>query len=472
MIQTKLAINKPGDEYEQEADRIADQVLTAPTHSAVSGAPPGIQRYAGQATEGMDTAPASLDHALASSGMPLEPRLRQDMEQRFGHDFSRVQVHSGGTAEQSARDLTARAYTVGRDIVFSVDRFAPGTIEGRRLLAHELTPVVQQNKIRPCVQRAPDDGTSTSTQPADPLCAVYDFKSLQTNIEHQAKDYKVSNDRLPLIRSLKMIRRCATPEEAQQIRSRLETDLSADVANAIWDESGTALGGYTGFYPGFAPDIKAHLKKLGASETLSASPFELSASGSAHRSRAKAKGRAEVADLARTDIVYFRGHQYAQYRAPGLFADGNETYGFDLRYVEKVGGFANVKLMISTSCATLCKEALDLFTGLFPNAAILGYRKSAPINGAEVRDDFRDRINALTRPLLLDQPVDISTVVSTWKAVIESKHRGHTGPLPGYFQGGDVHYWDGAAWQSIATTDPGNNCKRKGDFSGQYPAPP
>ena len=99
---------------------------TAPTHSAVSGAPPGIQRYAGQATEGMDTAPASLDHALASSGMPLEPGLRQDMEQRFGHDFWRVQAHSGGTAEQSARDLTARAYTVGRDVVLSADRFAPG----------------------------------------------------------------------------------------------------------------------------------------------------------------------------------------------------------------------------------------------------------------------------------------------------------------------------------------------------------
>jgi len=66
------------------------------------------------------------------------------MEQRFGHDFSRVRVHAGGAAEQSARDVNANAYTVGHNIVFGSGRFSPGTNEGRRLLAHELTHVVQQ----------------------------------------------------------------------------------------------------------------------------------------------------------------------------------------------------------------------------------------------------------------------------------------------------------------------------------------
>ena len=143
-LQRKLAIGASNDPLEREADRVADQVLAAPAHSAVSGAPPRIQRYTGQATEGTDTAPASVDRVLASSGRPLEPALRQDMEQRFGHDFSRVRVHSDAAAEQSARDVNANAYTVGHNIVFGAGRFAPGTHEGRRLIAHELTHVVQQ----------------------------------------------------------------------------------------------------------------------------------------------------------------------------------------------------------------------------------------------------------------------------------------------------------------------------------------
>jgi len=143
-LQTKLKVNEPGDIYEQEADRIADQVMTAPAHSSASGAPPRIQRFAGQPTGQAETAPVSVDQALASAGRPLEPVLRQDMEQRFGHDFSQVRVHSGAAAEQSAREVSANAYTVGHNIVFGAGQFAPGAHEGRRLLAHELTHVVQQ----------------------------------------------------------------------------------------------------------------------------------------------------------------------------------------------------------------------------------------------------------------------------------------------------------------------------------------
>ena len=69
------------------------------------------------------------------------------MEQRFGHDFSRVRVHSGGAAEQSARDVNANAFTVGHDVVFGAGMFAPGTDSGRRLLAHELTHVMQNRSI-------------------------------------------------------------------------------------------------------------------------------------------------------------------------------------------------------------------------------------------------------------------------------------------------------------------------------------
>jgi hypothetical protein len=145
-LQRKLRIGASNDPLELEADRVADQVMAAPSHSAVTTAPPRIQRYAGQVIEGSDTAPASVDRVLASSGRPLEPALQQDMEQRFGHDFSSARVHSGGAAEQSARDVNANAYTVGHNVVFGAGQFTPGTHGGRQLLAH----VVQQ-RVKPAM---------------------------------------------------------------------------------------------------------------------------------------------------------------------------------------------------------------------------------------------------------------------------------------------------------------------------------
>jgi hypothetical protein len=144
-MQTKLNVSEPGDIYEQEADRVADQVMSTPAHAAVNAAPPHVQRYSGQSTGQTEAAPASVDRAVSSPGAPLEPALRQGMEQRFGYDFSRVRVHSGAAAEQSARDVNANAYTVGHDMVFGAAQFAPQTQVGRRLIAHELMHVVQQS---------------------------------------------------------------------------------------------------------------------------------------------------------------------------------------------------------------------------------------------------------------------------------------------------------------------------------------
>lgn len=147
-LQRKLTIGASNDPLEQEADRVADQVLAAPAHPAVSGAPPRIQRSTGQATGDVCNVPASVDHVLASSGRLLDAELQQDMGQRFGHDFSRVRVYSGEAAEQSAREVNANAYTVGHNIVFGAGQFAPGTHEGRRLLAHELAHTIQQRGLQ------------------------------------------------------------------------------------------------------------------------------------------------------------------------------------------------------------------------------------------------------------------------------------------------------------------------------------
>ena len=87
---------------------------------------------------------ASASPLLPGAGRPLDPAARDFMEPHFGHDFSQVRVHTGPKAEQAAASVQARAFTLGRDIVFGAQEFAPSSTAGRRLLAHELTHVVQQ----------------------------------------------------------------------------------------------------------------------------------------------------------------------------------------------------------------------------------------------------------------------------------------------------------------------------------------
>ncbi|MGZ5442171.1 MAG: eCIS core domain-containing protein [Thermoanaerobaculia bacterium] len=104
---------------------------------------PRIQRAA-SADSGAGLDVSGAVSAAQRSGAPLAADIRSFFEPRFGHDFSSVRVHTDGEAARAARGTEARAYTLGRDIVFGAHEYAPGTVEGRRLLAHELTHVVQQ----------------------------------------------------------------------------------------------------------------------------------------------------------------------------------------------------------------------------------------------------------------------------------------------------------------------------------------
>ncbi len=149
-IQTKLAIGEPGDQYEQEADRVAEQVVRMEEPATRDKNRPSLeqsllQRRATEGNAGFAEAPPEVEDVLSSPGQPLDPASRAFFEPRFGHDFSRVRVHTGGAAEASAREVNAHAYTVGRDIVFGASRFAPLTRAGQRLIAHELAHVVQQS---------------------------------------------------------------------------------------------------------------------------------------------------------------------------------------------------------------------------------------------------------------------------------------------------------------------------------------
>jgi hypothetical protein len=88
----------------------------------------------------------NVEQSLLSGGQPLDGNIRSFMEPRFGHDFSKVQVHNDSLAHQSAKDINALAYTHGHHIVFGEGQYHPGIKECNKLLAHELTHVVQQEK--------------------------------------------------------------------------------------------------------------------------------------------------------------------------------------------------------------------------------------------------------------------------------------------------------------------------------------
>ena len=92
------------------------------------------------------TAPAAVNLVLQSPGEALDDKSRAVFEPRFGHDFSRVRIHTDKRAAQSADALHADAYTAGRDIVFGAGRYQPQSERGRTLLAHELAHVAQQSE--------------------------------------------------------------------------------------------------------------------------------------------------------------------------------------------------------------------------------------------------------------------------------------------------------------------------------------
>lgn len=92
-------------------------------------------------------APPIVHDVLDSPGEPLDAATRSFMEPRFGHDLGRVRVHADERAAESARAVNALAYTVGRNVVFGAGQYTPQSAAGRRLLAHELTHVVQQDPV-------------------------------------------------------------------------------------------------------------------------------------------------------------------------------------------------------------------------------------------------------------------------------------------------------------------------------------
>ncbi len=172
--QPKLRISAPGDAYEQDADRVADQVMTRPAHSACAcgGGCPNCQakeqtqvsRFSQNKNVDANhlaetSVPSIVPEVLRSPGQPLDSTSRSFFEVRFGTEFDSVQVHTDAASVASARAINARAYTSGHHIVFGNGQYGPETPTGQRLLAHELAHVVQQRDATPAtvLSRSPGE---------------------------------------------------------------------------------------------------------------------------------------------------------------------------------------------------------------------------------------------------------------------------------------------------------------------------
>jgi hypothetical protein len=172
-IQTKLTVNTPGDIYEQEADRVADQVMRMPEPRlrgqveeeklllqpkfagevqcqcvgreeedkvAVQAKPVGEAPY-------MSLCAENCINNTRGGGQPLPKSVRSFFEPRFGYDFSQVRLHTDEKAAKMSWGIQAKAFTHGSDIYFNRGQYAPDSVEGRRMLAHELVHIVQQGAV-------------------------------------------------------------------------------------------------------------------------------------------------------------------------------------------------------------------------------------------------------------------------------------------------------------------------------------
>jgi len=145
------------------------------------------------AGDALDAVPSIVDDVLRSPGQPLDHATRTFMQTRFGHDFSNVKVHSDAHAADSAEAVNALAYTVGHDVVFGAGQYRPGTVPGDRLLAHELTHVLQQQgSVQSGAIRLMDSasheaeadriGTAVNAWVPSPDRTAHDIHSAPTNV--------------------------------------------------------------------------------------------------------------------------------------------------------------------------------------------------------------------------------------------------------------------------------------------------
>jgi hypothetical protein len=195
-----LQVNEPSDKYEQEADSMADRVMRMSIPS-VGGSPffKSVQadvqckcqnceeeeklhrkESSGTETHGSNELDSYVG-SLSSFGQPLPGSSRQFFEPRFGQDFSNVRVHTDSVAAKSAQSINSLAYTTGSNIVFNSGQYSPESDSGKRLMAHELTHVVQQAGSDKKIQKLGANPNCTNAEAIQIHQAIYDARAWINN---------------------------------------------------------------------------------------------------------------------------------------------------------------------------------------------------------------------------------------------------------------------------------------------------
>ena len=182
-LQRKLAVGAVDDPLEREADEMADKVMRMPQTPFVqrkcahceeeekAQRKPLVSFIQKKGAAGESMASDAVSDRIQSTkggGSPMPPATKSFMESGFGADFSGVRIHTGDYAAGMSKELNAQAFTVGSDIYFNEGKFSEGSSDGKQLLAHELTHVVQQNGAGPSIQRDVE-GTSMMEEHINPV---------------------------------------------------------------------------------------------------------------------------------------------------------------------------------------------------------------------------------------------------------------------------------------------------------------
>ncbi|HCB48831.1 MAG TPA: hypothetical protein DEP47_04750 [Chloroflexi bacterium] len=419
-LQAKLVIGSPNDKYEEEADQVSERVMRIPesmiqrqtvpeeeeplqAKSLTSQITPLAQRQPVSEEEeeepiqtkpkgGSRSSVTSAMHeqiqSLRGGGRPLTMAERAFFEPRIGCDFSHVRLHTDARAQETARALRAHAYTMGQDVMFGKGEYSFVIKEDQKLLAHELTHVVQQSHCHGL----------TGVQTKQKLSSGYTLDpkfDLELILGPKPESQSAAVDQaqlLELYKYLKRIRRVA-PALKQLVKNVLEAYFT-DFADDVWEASKKPLAGYTGTRYRARPSMKK-ARRLGLSETT---------------------GCGRVKRFLGSDVLFFSGHHF------GSPVDGGpgEFDSLDIKKLRVRGRpaiFERVKLIMVSSCSVLRKSALPTFRKKFPNAYILGWYAGASWSQSSMMARFLDK---LSEDLLLEDPSDMEKVLKLEEAYVEN----------------------------------------------------
>lgn len=453
---------------------------------------------------------SSQIQSTMGNGNPMPQTTKSFMESRFGTDFSKINIHTDNYATDLSNQLNAHAFTVGNDIYFNEGKYCPESNIGKHLLAHELMHTIQQTGS---IQR---DSDKTPKVEDD-----VDLKALRKNItDGHWKDtftylnrqwMKVMLEKLNTLTESELNKLIDNADAARNAKdSHIGEGGKKRTLAGVWAVKAFKNTGLTGVELGIAEEnlmtipheqrkeIVAFLKP-GTSKAAKKLATELNkpffgytASGYDFSKRffkqsdklgfdvesnakklptTKWGRRAPDPDPQTQDttneatksfetsnIIFFSGHQYAQYGnknsdRTGLYTNEASESCFNISAISKK--LDKVKLVASTSCATICKDVAVIYKAKFPHALVLGYKYSAPSNGEKVADSFGNYL-VKKGPIDLDSPAGLNDVKDAWKKATTS-NPGAEG-APGILSGDYVETFEGGKWKTVKADSKDNAC--------------